>query len=246
MATHGKDAKIYAGGFNLSAYFNSASISHSKDTAETSVFALDSKTYIEGMRDATFSGAGIFDGSTDAVDPELHSVLTSTAAYVVSYLPQGDTTGLVGYGLGNAITNNYSVEAPVSGVVTIGLDAQASGGANRYIVLHSLGAEDGGGTTGVSASYDFGSTSANGGVGFIHLTAMTTGVTAVDVTIQTSTEATHTVPSTNVTFTQITAAGAGERIAFTGTFNQHARASWTVTGGTTADNATFHVGLARL
>lgn len=245
---HGKDSRVYAAGFDLTGYFNSASVSRSKDTSDSSVFNIDDKTYVTGQRDATFSGGGFFDGTTAGVDAHLAAAIASTAGYLISYMPAGDTTGISAYAVVDSIQTNYGITSPISGIVEIALDAQASGGSDRYIILRSLAAAEGStgtGTTGATAVYNSGAAHTNGGYGILQVTAQTTGLTSLTVTLYSSTDSGMTSPTTHGSFTATTAAGVAERIAFSGTLKQYWWAGWTAIGASTDENATFHVGMNR-
>ena len=65
---HGKGAAIVHGANPLTSFLNDGSISQDIVTAETTAFgaAGGAKTYIVGLRDATLSASGMFDGAADA------------------------------------------------------------------------------------------------------------------------------------------------------------------------------------
>ena len=68
---------------DISAYCEEVSLSRSIETAETTTFGNDSKTYITGLTDATVSLSGKFDAvNASAVDSVLTGILGSAMANV--------------------------------------------------------------------------------------------------------------------------------------------------------------------
>lgn len=60
---HGKDAAVSVDGDMLTGFLDSADLSFSQDTAETSTMGTEYKTYIAGMKDATLSISGRYDST---------------------------------------------------------------------------------------------------------------------------------------------------------------------------------------
>jgi hypothetical protein len=166
---HGKSTAVLFGGYNQSAYYNDASVSESMDPAETTVFGLNAKTYITGLVDGTMSLSGMFDADTDAVEQVLTAVLGTDTASVVTVAPEGLTHGKVSYGCA-ARNTSFDVSATVADVVSLSTEIQATGGIDRAIILNGAQAFT---TTANGTTYDSGASSANGGVGTIHVTANT-------------------------------------------------------------------------
>ena len=89
---HGKTIYVFVGS-DISAYCNKADFPKSADTAETSTFGHNDKTYLPGLRGATFSIEGIWDPAVDAIlDPLLGTIVTG-----IVYKPQGTGAGNVVY-----------------------------------------------------------------------------------------------------------------------------------------------------
>jgi len=87
---HGRKTAILFDANNLSQYMNSAGVSNSLDTNETTTFGNDAKTYITGIEDAGFSLSGLFEGSEN--DPVLRSALVADNA---SNITSGTSNGTV-------------------------------------------------------------------------------------------------------------------------------------------------------
>ena len=234
--SYGSAAKVYAGGYNLTTFLSSAGIPLAADTGEVSAFGSTAKAYIAGLKDGTFSAEGYYDGSASAVDVVVSGAL-GVADTVFCYLPAGDAVGAYGYGF-LGIDTAYEVQTPVDGVAAVSMEAQASGGGERILSFHALGAEAASGT---GTSMDNAAASSNGGSAYLQVTASSV-LTSLDVIIQGSTTGAWAGEETTLaSFTQITATPGKERITFSGTVKRYLRAKWTLVG----TSATFFVGVNR-
>lgn len=219
---HGKDTKVYVNGYDLTAFFKSSSVEGTAEAAETSTFGVTAKTFIAGLKDATLSLEGLFDGVANAIDEVLQAAL-GVASSIWTVLLEGDVIGKRGYGF-DAIETNYSVESPVDDVVGVAAEAQSKVGLESVLVSHPLAAET---VLGSSASIDNAAASTNGGVGYLQVSAFS-GWDSVDIVVEDSAD--DSVFATVLTFANVTAARAKERIAITGTVRQYTQTTWTFNG----------------
>lgn len=233
MATHGKHARTYINGFDLSAYLNSFGVAQTADTAETSVFSSSDKTYVVGLRDATVSAEGFFAGSTFESDYVFDRVLGSTNIW--SYYPAGPALSNAGYGI-KSIENSYEIMSPIDGVVSVTVEGQAILGADRILSHHDLIAES---TTGSETSIDATAASTKGATGYLQITGITGGITA---TIRIQDSAVGTTFADLISFTASTAITAERAISSSGTIKRFTRAAWTLSA---AGTVTFNVGMKR-
>jgi hypothetical protein len=229
---HGKGAATLFGGTDLSAFLNNYDAAATSDTAEVTVFGNGSKAYIGGLKDATVSLSGFFDGSAGAVDEVLSAALANVRVL---------TLGPAGFGaignrvqIGNVISTSYSINAPVADAVNISAEAQVTGGLLSGIVLADLVARTAAGQT---TANDNAASTANGAVATLHLVAFT----GTDITIKIEGSADNNTWADLITFAQLTAEGA-ELKAATGTIPRYLR----VDAAGTFTTATFAVALARL
>ncbi len=239
--THGKDTKVIVGEVDLSGFFNSTDVSRDVDVPETTVYGNDDRTFIAGIRNGTLSLSGFFDGAANAVDEEISSALGGTSTKLITVGLNGLTVGNVVY-LVNAHYTSYSVSAPVDGVVSVSVDAQSTAGLDNGRSLHNLTAET---ATANGASVDNSVATANGGVAFLHVTAIGAATSpTLDVIVQHSTD--NAAFTTLAAFTQVTTTLSSERVLVAAgtTVNRYLRASWTI-GGTGGPSYTFTVGFAR-
>lgn len=207
---HGSKAKAYANGYDLSGYLKSVSFSANADTAETSTLGTTAKTYVGGLKDATLSAEGLFDGAAGAVDVILNTAL-GTEFSLWTVLPHGDVLANPAYGF-QAIHTSYEVSSPVDDVVSVTTEAQSKVAAERGTVYHVLSAEvDAASGTGV----DYGSVSSTAGaVGYLQVTAYTSGgFNGAGIRFQDSADNLAWVDITGMTFATVTAANVSERVA---------------------------------
>lgn len=225
---HGKAAVVYQDGNDLTGYLRSVSNSAEVETAESTTFADDDKTYVVGMADATISAEGLFDATFDG---NLSAITGTGAKSLWSVYPGGDAIGLPGRGYSLDVTSAERT-AEVGDVVMVSLEGQSSVGTEPVISHHALAQRTASGT---ATAVDGAASSANGGVGYIHATAASGTVT---VKVQHSSD--NVTYADLITFTNVTAAGA-QRSAVAGTVNRYTRVTYTATSGT----ATFVVGFGR-
>lgn len=221
---HGKGVEVLYGGAKLTSFFNDVSVSRNLDTAETSAFGDDAKTYVLGMEDGTLSLSGMFDGAEGAVDDTLRATIGAASNDAVTVAPEGLTVGLRAFSAG-AKQTTYDVSSPIGDVVSVSLDMQADSGIDRGILL---AADTSVTSSGENASQDGGAASSDGGSAYLHVTANTRdgastfkvqssadNLTWADLTTLAS------VPATTTT---------GEKKVLTGSVPRYLRASHTPGG----------------
>lgn len=229
-ASHGKNARCYANGTDVSSYLTSVGADATADVADISGLGSGAKSYVAGLKDATLALDGIFYGAAGESDEILAAALAGVV--VACWLPQGDGFGNVCYGL-NALETAYGPTTSLDDAGKFTAAAQAQNGLERGVVLHALGAEV---ATGNGAAHDNAAATTAGGAAYLQATAAT-GATVIKV--QDSAD--------NVTFADIAtftsfAARTKERIAISGTIRRYTRESrLTVPVG----GSTYFVGLTR-
>lgn len=234
---HGKSATVLLADANLSAYLNEMSISRSTETGETTTFGDDSKTYIVGLRDAAVSLSGLFDGGSGAIDEKVSTALGSDATEPSTLSMTAASVGAVAY-LMESHTAQSEVSAPVGDVVSMSVELNAEGGTDRGVLLTDGSAVS---STSSAASFDGTSSSANGAVAHLHVTANDRDG-AITVKVQHSAD--NLSWADLVTFTSVSSSTTtSQRSAVTGTVNRYLRADYTVAGS--SGSATIYVAIAR-
>jgi predicted secreted protein len=130
---HGKDAAFKldnaAGSLtDISNTLNEVTLPRSIETAETTAFGNDDKTYIVGLGDATISVSGMFDATVNthlnAAVAALKAGTLATASF--EYGPAGSGSGSPKLS-GESLITSYEIGSPVGDVVTYSLELQVTG-----------------------------------------------------------------------------------------------------------------------
>ena len=234
---HGKSTAIMFNTYDMSAYLNETSSSTSVETAETTAFGNSAKTYITGLKDATMSASGMFEGSVDGTDAVFSAVVGSAADNVVTIFPEGISAVGNRSSMAAGKLTSYETTSPVGDVVTVSIEVQANGGRDSGVML--LGSSVS--ATGNGTSVDNAASSLNGGVGHLHVPLNTRNGTAV-IKVQHSTDNSTWVDL--ITFGTVPASTTdAERVEVTGTVNRYIRANYTINGSTGAE--TVYLAFAR-
>ena len=235
---HGKSAGIVHGVYDLTSYLNDASVSQDVETAETTAFGASAKTYITGLRDATISASGMFDGAADAIDEVLTaSIGSDTLAPMI--VAQSGLTGAERAYILQSKTTSYDVSSPVGDVVSVSFDSQADGGVDDAVLLTNLAAIT---ATGNGTGRDNTTSTTNGGMAQVNVTANTLDNTLVfkvqhsaDNSTWADLETFTTVPATTTTSERVLVASGT-------TVNRYLRANYTTSG---TGSITFIMAFAR-
>lgn len=231
--SHGSRGKAFANGLNLSRYLRALTISGTRDVAETSGMSSTAKEYIPGLKDATLSGEGMFDGSDGASDPTLAAALASSSESVWTHYPASDAIGSRGMGI-SCHETSYEVTSPVDDVNQLTVEANSNVGREAIIAHAAHGTVTASGTA--SATVDGAALSTGGGVGYLH--AIFAGTGTFTVKIQDSADDSTYVDL--LTFSVVSAGTVAERITVTGDVDRYTRAVHTMAGsGTASFQASF-------
>jgi len=242
MAVHGKDAKIYVNGVDLTTAFNDLTISVEADTAEVSTFGSTAKAYVAGQVDGTVSLGGVWDGAISAVDDTLAGIF-GTGSVIATIYPNLDTRGNRAY-LAATIHGKYEITASISDAVMVSADLQSSGGLRSGWSLHALAATTGNQTPSSSNSVDTGTTSSTGYIANLHVTGKSGTSPTLDIEIWDSADNSSFAVVTGAVFAQQTAAGAVQLSSTTQTVRRYAAVKRT-TGGTSTPTFTHAVSFAK-
>lgn len=240
---HGKKAKVYVTGVDISNYLKSAGAGGDQDLADSSGLGQDDKTFVIGMQ----TGKATLDGMFGAKGKEAGEVSQITdvleAAFGVSpitlcHLPQGD-------GFGNRVSivsgNQSTVEisTPYSDVGKISGELSSNIGFNVGATLHALAQETAGEKK--SEGLDLGAApvkTEHGGVGVLQVMAVETGPLAAKI----QHSADNITFTDLITFTSVSAGEKAEAIVLPAAteVKRYVRVLWTLTG-----KATFYAAFCR-
>lgn len=226
----GKDVAVNFKKYDLTPYFNNATTTREAETAETTAFGSDDRTYVAGMKTGTVSVEGMFDGSADAVDEVLATIIfaSDNTDAPLTMLMGGTTVGRTCV-LSLPNETSYEVTSPVDEIVAVTAEFQSNNQIENGVVLAGNLAVS---TTSTGSAVDNAASSANGGVAHLHVTANTrngTAVAKVQHSADNSTWAdlvTFTTISTGTTTSQRSVVNSGT------TVNRYLRALITPAGST--------------
>lgn len=234
---HGKKTAVLLNGTDMSPFLNEATTTQEIETAETTTFSDDDKTYIVGLADGTISTSGMFDSSAGASDAVLNGLI-GQEDNTFTVLPEGNTAGDRAI-LANGQLTSYEISSPVADVIAISAEVQADGGLLHGVSLAS--AVNTGSASAVTTGVDNGAATTSGGLYNLHVTANTRDG-ASTIKVQHSSD--NVTYADLVTFTNVSAsATGGESITSTGTVNQYLRTLSTLAGA--SGSITYHVAAAR-
>lgn len=210
---HGSAAALLLDGYALTGFGKSAQIVPSIDMHDNTVFGATAHSRVPGLKHGTLSAELFYDdtatvGSYDVLKTKYAAQSPGTnAPALLSLAPQGFT-------LGNRVSMMYGsvrtfdTKLNVADLSMLTLNAEASeDGVDFGVSLHALTAETG---TATGTAVDNAASSANGGVGTLHVTAIAGAAPSVVVTIEHSTD--NSTYVTLVTFVASTAANIPQRI----------------------------------
>jgi len=235
---HGRLTSVWFNEHSLTPYLNSAGLSATGDTADTTVFGNTWKTAVAGQGSATAS----FGGFHDVDLTELDQGALGQDSGVLTYCPGGGAVIGDVARLALVIETSLSTSSPVGGAVAITWDALSQSSVGFGAVLHPLG-EDTNTTTG--ATKDDAAASATGWMAHLHVTLVDGGAWVVK--LQDSADGSSWADVTGGAFASLSAVGS-ERIvsaAATTALRRYIRYAATRTGGTAGDGITFALAVAR-
>lgn len=244
---HGKDGQFYFNQYDFSGWFSEATISHSVDAAEVTAFKAADKGYIPGLRDATASFSGHYDGSTgDGPEERMHQAIGSTRNDIVTFALEGSTVG------GNvrmfeAVKTSFEISAPVSDKISANVAFQMTGRAEGGKILQS--AEDAQTSTGSESSIDSGIAAGTsfGGVGHFQMVAAST-LNTFAAKVQHSTNGsawTDLITFANTTAVSSTSAAQRVQLGSTVLVKRYVRANRATFTGGASKSVTAGVAFAR-
>lgn len=137
MAVHGKRTYIAidnaAGALTgLTDIGRDTTMSRSTDMADASHYGIQDKEYVAGMSDGTFSVAGLFSATQDAMINAAWEAQNDGTVDSLTFVygPEGNATGKVRYESEVLITS-YEVSGSIGDLVQASLNLQRTGGTTR-------------------------------------------------------------------------------------------------------------------
>lgn len=194
-----------------------------------------------GVKTSQFMQAGFYNDA----EGDIHEALVDSngVARVVCYAVNPNTNGLRFIGLSGAMQSRYKRTPGFKGFHKAAPTYEVSGQRDEGRILHALGAETADDDT-EADSVDNGASSANGGVGYLQVTAVDLdGYDDIVVKIRDSAD--DITFADLITFAAATAHPHAERTTVAGTVDRYLATSWAFTGTGTSPEVSFFVGFAR-
>jgi len=118
---HGLNTKIFiwdSGGTSrdISADFNSVTLSYTRETAETTTFSDTDTNRVPGVRDAQLSGAGVWNSGASNLDSVMQGIMTASIFTLLKYYPGGCSTGCPHY-TGCFLLTQYEITGGIAAPV---------------------------------------------------------------------------------------------------------------------------------
>lgn len=246
---HGKTSKVYMDEFDLSAYLSATDITHTQDVVESTAYGASSRAFITGQASGTVTFGGMYDAVTGAgsSDKEFEAVLGSTTEPILTVALDAGTIGnrVV---LAKANETSYTLASPVADINSVTADFQcAADPANNVTfgiasgVQLTTGASIAHGALGNLSSVDNAASSANGGVGVLHVPTNTVNG---NTTIKIQHSADNASFADLVSFTAVSSSAITSQMsAVTGTVNRYLRVTASTAGS--SGSIIFMVSFAR-
>lgn len=164
---HGKGTTVLSDDFDLTTYLNSVSVSTSVEAPETTTFGSADRSYIVGHNEGTISFEGLFEGSASSADSIFATALGNTTDKVITV--STDSTSIGGRTiLVQGASTAYEISSPLTDVVSVSAESVANGGVDYGVWLVCQTAVS---ATTNTTSVDNTTSSTNGGVAHLHVTA---------------------------------------------------------------------------
>lgn len=130
---HGRNAGINlldsaASRQSIAGDFNNIQLTWTRDNAESTTLGKDSKQRISGLRDATITGAAVFNSGTGNIDAVMSGLMAASLNSLITFAPAGSVTSAPCYS-GCYLISNWSVTAPLNGVVAAAFTFQLGSGS---------------------------------------------------------------------------------------------------------------------
>lgn len=123
---HGRFADITVNSVDLSTFCDSESLNIDVDSAETSTFQQNWKTFLAGMAGANLTLSGKYDPTVTTGPVSVFTGLIGDDAFPVVVDPGGSVTGQIRHSF-NAILTNYSESAAIGDAITFSASLLVSG-----------------------------------------------------------------------------------------------------------------------
>lgn len=238
----GVSMKILVNQYDLTGYFKKMDMDCQIGMYDTTVFGSTSKAFIPGLRSGTIGLEGLFEdiGTANAPDNVFAAIEAAPVVPLVSIAPAGLALGNRVY-LMQAHENKHDIGAQIDALILNKAEFTDNDGYDFGVSLHALSAETS--LPYMGSASDNGAATANGGVAFLHTSAIAGASPNAVIKIQ------HAAVSTYadlVTFSAVTSLATGfQRVVVAAGVTVNRNLRITITEGGTTSSITPSVSFAR-
>lgn len=237
---HGKSAKCYVNGWDISGYLTKVGSAGKADVAEVSPLGTLDKQFLNGMVEGSMSGDGFFTSEPHQAASVMGSAFEADTT-LLTHLPQGDSLGAFGRSMDAAVAT-FNVDTDTGDAGKITFEASSKVGIQGGVILQPLTQKSSPSGAGTPVN-DVTAATNKSADGYLHVVQSTGG--NLVVTIQHSSDNISYVDL--IVFGTKTQAHVSERKSSTvlvasGLVNKWLKVNYTLSAGT----ATFFVMLSRL
>ena len=231
------------GGYDVLGYQTTITVKKEKLTEETHVLG---DAWIEHdvvkLQKAQIAQDGFYDDVSDGNNDAL--LANVGTANVLCLGGEGNTIGKQFIGFAGALQADYERIVSRGAFHKAKAMHEGVGAVEEAVVLHTHSTETAASGNTESTPHDNGASSANGGSGYLQVSALTLGgYTSVTVKVRHSTD--NVTYADLITFTVVTAAKIAERKAVAGTINRYTASSWAFNGAGSGQSVKLMAGVHR-
>lgn len=247
---HGRNSHVLLAQYDVSSWLNNSNFQQTMDTAETTAYGSNARSYLASFPGGTTNLAGMFDGTAAAIDPILAGLVGATTASPLTIVPGQNAAVAVADRcfVCPAFLSSYNVSSPVNDVVSVTADLTYSArmGSGRILCNVAAAAASVANPNTTPNEADFVASSTGGFTATLHMTANTRDAGSIAIKVQDSADGTTYADVAGApTFTSVNfGVLSGQTIQFSGTVRQWLGVSFTVTAGTTGGYS-FIVGASK-
>lgn len=259
---HGRNTRVFFSnghsglGYDLSQFFNDASITNEAEPAETTTFNTgDSKSYIVGLKSGTYSLSGFFDSTENTGIDYLMAQATGTSPFVetepiadgqentIIVFPNGALTANERCWMSLGINTKYNVKSSVSSVVGVDAEVTADKGVRSGNGgIFTANGESTGTVHFHTPAMDGRFATTNGGLLVIGVLSLEGTSPAISVEFQMSADNSTWVGAADIDVTSVSAVEA-ESANIANPLYRYTRLDWTLSGADAV--AEIYYGFAR-
>jgi hypothetical protein len=245
MATHARYTKVLLNQYDLSTQSNSLSVAMPVNVIDVTTFQATAMQYIPVLQSgATIAHSGYFTGSiAGKLEKEFYTGMTT--AVTVAAMLGTNTDACPVYVLPDTRNDNFTIDAPVEGVIATTGNWNQGTGVKRGLRVWEGTFSAAAPTPQTTPGYiDFGAAGTAGGFAYLFIQAIVGSATDAIILLESDTVTNFASAATEATFTFSDADIGVQAATLSGTINRYVRVSCTDLGGATSFTVVCVAGLS--